>query len=78
MATANYVVLECGKKDIATKIEPDIADLADQVNIAFSALASKCEDRGWDGVDCEHPDTDFNSMLCCPQNCPLLLKQEIT
>ena len=47
------------------------------VQSTFRMLISACPYR-YSNIDpdCHHPDIDFDSMLCAPCNCPLLLVEK--
>lgn len=46
----------------------------ENVLIAFQLLTECCQHKKSDDPDCYHPEQEFNHMLCCPANCPLLLE----
>ena len=45
--------------------------LVEEVNGAFTVLSKECPHNSG-CMDCNHPELYFDSMLCCPSNCPLL------
>ena len=62
----------------AEKTRPKTESRVRKVNYAFYELANNCNHReyytgGYVDLNCHHPDMDFKHMLCCVQNCPLLL-----
>jgi hypothetical protein len=50
--------------------EPQTNSLATKVKEAFIELRKQCPHK--DMTDCAHESIEFNCMLCCPSNCPLL------
>ena len=60
--------------------EPTKTDLDFRVEFtlaAFRVVTDYCPHRySRIDTDCHHPDIDFDSMLCAPCNCPLLLAAE--